>query len=149
MKEETRTWISYADENLDVAGLAFDHGHLNACLQNAQLYSALPQALPDNVICRDALGVARKVKDLITEILEVPQSKYQHWAILDETHDSKTRFCPGLSDISKVFKSVDILVYWQDTPTFVREHDGTLRALKSEECVLQAKYPLLATIRIV
>ena len=36
MKDETHTWVSYADENLDVAGLAFDHGHLNACLQNAQ-----------------------------------------------------------------------------------------------------------------
>jgi HEPN domain-containing protein len=36
MKGETRTWLTYADENLDVAVLAFDHGHLNACLQNAQ-----------------------------------------------------------------------------------------------------------------
>jgi HEPN domain-containing protein len=36
MKDETRIWLSYADENLDVAGLALDHGHLNACLQNAQ-----------------------------------------------------------------------------------------------------------------
>jgi len=36
MKDETRTWLLYADENLDVAALSFDHGHLNACLQNAQ-----------------------------------------------------------------------------------------------------------------
>jgi len=36
MKDETRTWLSYADENLDVAGLSFSHGHLNACLQNTQ-----------------------------------------------------------------------------------------------------------------
>lgn len=36
MKDETHSWLSYADENLDVAELAFDHGHLNACLQNAQ-----------------------------------------------------------------------------------------------------------------
>ena len=36
MKDETASWIAYADENLDVAVLAFDHGHLNACLQNAQ-----------------------------------------------------------------------------------------------------------------
>ena len=36
MKDETRVWLSYADENLDVAGLSLDHGHLNACLQNAQ-----------------------------------------------------------------------------------------------------------------
>jgi hypothetical protein len=38
------------------------------------VYSALPQALPDNVICRYALGIARKVKDLITEILKVAQT---------------------------------------------------------------------------
>ncbi|MGB5157163.1 HEPN domain-containing protein [Desulfobacterium sp. N47] len=36
MKDETRVWISYAEENLKVAGLALEHGHLNACLQNAQ-----------------------------------------------------------------------------------------------------------------
>jgi len=36
MKDETLIWLSYADENLDVAGLALEHGHLNACLQNAQ-----------------------------------------------------------------------------------------------------------------
>ncbi|PKN62431.1 MAG: hypothetical protein CVU57_24395 [Deltaproteobacteria bacterium HGW-Deltaproteobacteria-15] len=36
MKDETGSWIDYADENLDVAVLACDHGHLNACLQNAQ-----------------------------------------------------------------------------------------------------------------
>jgi len=36
MKDETRAWLSYADENLDVAGLSLAHGHLNACLQNAQ-----------------------------------------------------------------------------------------------------------------
>ena len=36
MKDETLTWISYADENLDVSTLALEHGHLNACLQNAQ-----------------------------------------------------------------------------------------------------------------
>ena len=36
MKDETRTWLSYADENLDVAELALKHGHLNSSLQNAQ-----------------------------------------------------------------------------------------------------------------
>jgi len=36
MKDETSTWLSYADENLDVAELALEHGHLNFCLQNAQ-----------------------------------------------------------------------------------------------------------------
>jgi hypothetical protein len=34
------------------------------------VYSALPQALPDPAICRDALSVAHKVKDLTTVILK-------------------------------------------------------------------------------
>jgi HEPN domain-containing protein len=128
MKDETGSWVSYADENLDVAALTFDHGHLNACLQNAQqavekylkaivleynlefrrthsirellgvlaargvdltvsedemdlmdsiyvpskypVYSALPKTLPDPAICREALRIAHKVKDLTTEILK-------------------------------------------------------------------------------
>lgn len=36
MKNETRIWISYANENLDVARLALEHGHFNASLQNIQ-----------------------------------------------------------------------------------------------------------------
>lgn len=36
MKDETRTWLAYANENHDVAGLALEHGHLNSCLQNTQ-----------------------------------------------------------------------------------------------------------------
>ena len=36
MKNETRAWLYYADENFDVARLSFEHGHLNASLQNAQ-----------------------------------------------------------------------------------------------------------------
>lgn len=121
MKDETRIWLDYADENLDVAVLALDHGHLNACLQNAQqavekylkahiielglpflrthsvqelvgalagrdpappisedevdlmdaiyvpskypVYSALPQALPDRATCREALDIARRMRD--------------------------------------------------------------------------------------
>ena len=35
------------------------------------VYSALPQALPDPSICRDALTIANKVKDLTTGILKV------------------------------------------------------------------------------
>jgi len=131
MKDETLIWLSYADENLDVAELALEHGHLNACLQNAQqavekylkaviverdlefrrthsirelvvllatrdialsvsedemdlmdsiyvpskypVYSALPEALPDSAICRDALSIAHRVKDLTTEILKLAQ----------------------------------------------------------------------------
>ncbi len=36
MKDDTLAWLSYADENLDVAELSLAHGHLNACLHNAQ-----------------------------------------------------------------------------------------------------------------
>jgi len=36
MKDETHIWVAYANENLDVSALALEHGHLNACLQNAQ-----------------------------------------------------------------------------------------------------------------
>lgn len=36
MKDETQAWLSYADENLNVAGLALKHGYLNSCLQNIQ-----------------------------------------------------------------------------------------------------------------
>ncbi len=36
MKDETRGWLSYSEENFAVARLALEHGHLNACLQNAQ-----------------------------------------------------------------------------------------------------------------
>jgi HEPN domain-containing protein len=36
MKNETLTWLSYADENHDVAELSLENGHLNSALQNAQ-----------------------------------------------------------------------------------------------------------------
>ena len=36
MKDETRGWLSYSEENFAVARLSLEHGHLNACLQNAQ-----------------------------------------------------------------------------------------------------------------
>lgn len=36
MKDETKAWVSYADENFDVARLALEHGYYNASLQNAQ-----------------------------------------------------------------------------------------------------------------
>jgi len=36
MKDETRLWLSYAEENFEMARLALERGYLNACLQNAQ-----------------------------------------------------------------------------------------------------------------
>ena len=35
MKDETRLWLQYAEENLDVAELALTNGHFNASLHNA------------------------------------------------------------------------------------------------------------------
>jgi HEPN domain-containing protein len=36
MKDETRIWLGYADENLASAKILLDHGLFNPCLQNAQ-----------------------------------------------------------------------------------------------------------------
>jgi len=36
MKDETKSWLNYAAENLEVAELSLAHNHLNACLYNAQ-----------------------------------------------------------------------------------------------------------------
>lgn len=36
MKDETRLWLSHAEENFEIARLALERGYLNACLQNAQ-----------------------------------------------------------------------------------------------------------------
>lgn len=123
MKDETRIWVSYADENMEVSALALEYGHLNACLQNAQqavekylkavilecdlpfqrthsvrelvrilvdqkitpgvsddeidlmdaiyipskypVHSVLPQALPDQSICHEALNIVRRVRDFV------------------------------------------------------------------------------------
>src|SRR4030042_5199560 len=127
MKDETLTWVSYADENLDVARLVLEHGHLNSSLQNAEqaiekylkalvierdinflrthsirelvrilaeqgiivdisddeidlidtiyppskypIYSALPDAMPDKAICKDALKIAEQVRASVSLIL--------------------------------------------------------------------------------
>ncbi|HEY7746244.1 MAG TPA: HEPN domain-containing protein [Desulfuromonadales bacterium] len=47
MKDETRLWLSYAEENFEMARLALERGYLNACLQNAQqvVETALKAAL--------------------------------------------------------------------------------------------------------
>ena len=39
------------------------------------VYCALPQTLPDPAICRDALSIAHKVKDLTTGILKAAQTR--------------------------------------------------------------------------
>ena len=44
-------YIIYADENLDVSALTLEHGHLNACLQNAQ--QAVEKYLKAAIVERD------------------------------------------------------------------------------------------------
>lgn len=36
MKDETRLWLDYATENLEIAQIALERGFFNACLQNVQ-----------------------------------------------------------------------------------------------------------------
>lgn len=36
MSDEARVWLEYAQENQQVAGLAYEAGIFNACLQNIQ-----------------------------------------------------------------------------------------------------------------
>lgn len=53
MKDETVAWLSYANENLEVAKLAFKHGHLNSSLQNSQ--QAVEKYLKAIIIEKDIL----------------------------------------------------------------------------------------------
>lgn len=69
MKDEMRIWVSYADENLDVAALALDHGHLNACLQNAQ--QAVEKYLKAVIIERDLPFLrTHSVRELVGTLTE-------------------------------------------------------------------------------
>jgi len=36
MKDETKTWLQYADENFEAAKMLLDGGLFNPCLQNIQ-----------------------------------------------------------------------------------------------------------------
>lgn len=51
MKDDTQTWMSFADENLDMSRLALEHGHLNSSLQNAQ--QAVEKYLKAVIVERD------------------------------------------------------------------------------------------------
>lgn len=50
MNAEVSEWLAFAQENADVAALALAHGHLNACLQNAQ--QAVEKALKACLVAR-------------------------------------------------------------------------------------------------
>jgi hypothetical protein len=39
------------------------------------IYSTLPNALPDSAICREALSIVNKVKNLTAEILKLGQKR--------------------------------------------------------------------------
>ena len=54
MKDETSTWLRYAEENLAVARLSFEQGFFHACLQNAQqcVEKALKAIIIENGLTR-------------------------------------------------------------------------------------------------
>jgi HEPN domain-containing protein len=69
MKDETRIWITYADENLEVSALTLEHGHLNACLQNAQ--QAVEKYLKAVIIERDlAFLRTHSVRELVRILVD-------------------------------------------------------------------------------
>lgn len=51
MKDETRLWLDYATENLEIARIALERGFFNACLQNVQqvIEKSLKAYLVENV----------------------------------------------------------------------------------------------------
>ncbi len=57
MRDETRAWLTYADENFEVAKLVLSHGYVNACLHNVQ--QTIEKALKAVVIERGSNFVAR------------------------------------------------------------------------------------------
>ena len=48
MRDEAQVWLTYAEENFEVAKLALAHGYVNACLHNVQ--QAIEKALKAVVI---------------------------------------------------------------------------------------------------
>ena len=42
MKDETRIWMSYADENLDVSSLSLDHTHLICAFKISCFFCSTP-----------------------------------------------------------------------------------------------------------
>jgi len=36
LRDEAKVWLTYADENFEIAKLALSHGYVNACLHNVQ-----------------------------------------------------------------------------------------------------------------
>ena len=51
MRDETRAWLTYADENFEVAKLVLSHGYVNACLHNIQ--QTIEKALKAVVVERE------------------------------------------------------------------------------------------------
>lgn len=117
MKDETRLWLSYAEENFEMARLALERGYLNACLQNAQqavekaLKAALVEAkgeFPKTHSIRELVRVAavEKVPAVITseecdllDSIYIP-SRYPVFGVLPEQFaDWKAGVqCVGIAD---------------------------------------------------
>jgi HEPN domain-containing protein len=64
MKDETRLWLSYAEENFEMARLALERGYLNACLQNAQ--QAVEKALKAALVeARGEFPKTHSIRELV------------------------------------------------------------------------------------
>jgi HEPN domain-containing protein len=64
---DSKMWIDYAQENLDVAKLVLAHGHYNASLQNAQ--QAVEKFL--KAVILSAGKPVRKTHDLVVLLTEI------------------------------------------------------------------------------
>jgi len=79
MKDETREWLTYAEDNLSSAEILLSHRLWNPSLQNCQqavdmldsIYisskypagNALPDFAPDEPVCQKCIEIARAARD--------------------------------------------------------------------------------------
>ena len=70
MRDETRIWLGYADENLASARILADHGLLNPCLQSAQ--QAVEKMLK-TLLVESGLKVKRthSIRELVTVLSQM------------------------------------------------------------------------------
>ena len=79
MREETRLWLDYADENFEIARLALERGYLNACLQNT--FQAVEKAL--KALLLERRGAAQATSS-IRELGRLVAAEATPFAITDE-----------------------------------------------------------------
>ena len=58
MREETKAWIKFAEENIDAASVLFESSLFNPCLQNIQ--QCVEKALKA-IIIEKAIGLKRHI----------------------------------------------------------------------------------------